>query len=201
MCLCARFSRAGERLTIVDRRFAAANRMKNSAAAVLEIAVAAPGAGRAQIQEAGQDENRVQYNVADSAQRNAQSGDQRVSLGANKVCQQDVQHGPRAAEEHDPLRVSERERIGVRRRAAKVQDRRGEAPKSSENRTEAKSAPQKESAQISLAFSSSRRPSVRAARLAPPTANRLDTAVSIRNAEETTVTAAVCRGSFRSPTK
>ena len=42
MCLCARFSRAGERLTIVDRRFAATNRMKNSAAAVLEIAVAAP---------------------------------------------------------------------------------------------------------------------------------------------------------------
>ena len=74
--------------------------------------------------------------------------------------------------------------------------------KSSENRTEAKSAPQKgKRTNIFWPFSSSRRPSVRAARLAPPTANRLDTAVSIRNTEETTVTAAVCRGSFRSPTK
>ncbi len=73
--------------------------------------------------------------------------------------------------------------------------------KKTENKTEVTRPPQKETAHICLAFSSLRCPSARAARLAPPIANRLDTAVSIVKADETMVTAAVCCGSFNNPTK
>ena len=75
------------------------------------------------------------------------------------------------------------------------------AKNSAEKAAAAMSPPQKASADTCRARCSSFAPKACAMTLAPPTAKRLETAVSITNTGPTTVTAAVCRGSLSRPTK
>ncbi len=74
-------------------------------------------------------------------------------------------------------------------------------PNNNENITAQHKPHQKAIDAILLAFCSFCSPNERAKRLAPPTANKLETAVSITKTGAATVIAAVWLGSFSIPTK
>ena len=70
-----------------------------------------------------------------------------------------------------------------------------------ENRSAAQVPPQKDMDEICRAPSVFFLPSARARALEPPTPNRFEIAVSMSRQGATMVIAAVCAGSFKSPTK